>query len=1169
MSLRFVLGRSGTGKTSYCLGEIGARLRAQPDGPPLIMLVPEQATFQTESALLKQDGIDGTIRAQALSFRRLAFRVMQETGGTALIPIGDTGKHMLLYKTLHRLSEQLALFRTGAEQPGFIERLAELLTEWKRYGIDAGLLKDKVGAEAINPLQSGLLHRKLHDLQLIYSQMEQELAGRYIDSEDYLRYLQDGYGQAASMQGAELWVDGFYGFTPMEYEALGALIASGAQVTVTLTLDRSYELEQQPHELDLFHPTAETQLKLLELADRHQVEVLPPHILNGSVPPRFASSPMLAHLERHYAERIPMTGSPDAGFELRQSGVSLHAGANRRAEVEAVARDMLFRAQTDGLRWRDMAVMVRNAEDYADYLTLVLEDCGIPFFVDQKEQAAHHPLVEFIRSALETVLHGWSYDAVFRCIKTEMLFVPDESQPREWFDRLENFVLAAGIDGWKWLDERSWRPLVPVSLEDDEEIVTRISQKAQLEYDMALAARATIVPPLRRLGDALKKASNVRMMCEALYRLLDESGCADRLERWSVDDLEGGLPQRARSHRQLWDGVMLLLDQLVELTGDEPLSPAMFAGMIEAGLDSLKLASVPPALDQVLIGSMDRTRSGHVQICYVLGANDGIMPMRIKEDGILTEAEREKLAEEGMAMAPGVRRRLLDERFLIYNALTTPSRHLWLSWALADEEGKSLLPSEIVRQVRQLYPGIPVYAEALEPALGMPEAEQRSFIAEPVRALSYLISAIRAWKQGQEISPFWWDLYNWYAVRPDWEHKLALLTDSLAFENQEQSLTKATARQLYGAHLQVSVSRMERFVACPFQHFVIHGLKLRERKLYRLEAPDVGQLFHAALSKLAGGLGGKWGQLPASELKKAAADTVEELAPKLQSQILLSSSRFQYIARKLKEIVGQAAVMLGEHARRAEFQPVGTEVDFGPGGQLPALRLPLPDGGEIEIIGRIDRVDAARSERGLLLRILDYKSSAIQLRLEEVASGLSLQMLTYLDVLITHAEQWLGEQASPAGVLYFHVHNPLLALSNATGPADVQSQLLKRFKMRGLVSADAEAVRLMDDELDSGYSDLLPVALKRDGSFYSSSSVVTDEQWGTLRKSVRSTIGRIGSGIQAGEVSIEPYRLGPKSPCQYCDYKAVCQFDTQFDGNEYRKLLKPAKEQVWRQLEGE
>ncbi len=1168
MPLRFVLGRSGAGKTSHCLSEIRARLRAQPDGPPLIMLVPEQATFQTEAALLQRGEVQGTIRAQALSFRRLAFRVMQETGGTALVPIADTGKHMLLYKTLHRLSPQLALFRSGAEQPGFIDRLAELLTEWKRYGIDADVLQGKLASAAFDPSQSSLLDRKLHDLQLIYSRMEEELTGRYIDSEDYLRYLQQGYHQASSMQGAELWVDGFYGFTPMEYEALGALIGSGAQVTVTLTLDRYYQREERPHELDLFHPTAETQLKLLELAERHQVDVLPPHLLEGGSAARFAASPMLAHLERHYADRVPM---PERSADDRQTNfpsISLHAAANRRAEVEAVARDMLHRARENGLRWRDMAVMVRNAEDYADYLALVLEDYGIPFFIDQKEQAVYHPLVEFIRSALETVLHGWSYDAVFRCIKTEMLFLPDDAHPREWFDRLENYVLAAGIDGWKWMNERSWRPLVPVSLEDDEEMATRISQKAQLEYEMALAARSVIVPPLKRLDDSLRKASNVRMMCEALYELLDGAGCADRLERWSAEDMERGLPQRAKSHRQLWDGVMQLLDELVELTGDEALTPEMFAGMMEAGLDSLKLASVPPSLDQVLIGSMDRTRSGQVQICYVLGANDGIMPMRVKEDGILTEAEREKLAGEGIAMAPGVRRRLLDERFLIYNALTTPSRHLWLSYALADEEGKTLLPSEIIRQVRQLVPGLPVLEAALEPSPAMPEDEQRVFVSHPVRSLSYLIAAIRAWKQGLDIAPFWWDVYNWYAVRPDWEGRLALLAQSLSFDNQEQALTRATAGELYGSHLQVSVSRMERFVSCPFQHFAIHGLKLRERKLYRLEAPDVGQLFHAALSKLASQLGGKWGQMPAAELKKAAGETVDELAPKLQSEILLSSSRFQYIARKLKEIVGQAAVMLGEHARRAEFKPVGTEVDFGPGGQLPALRLPLPDGGNIEIIGRIDRVDAARSEQGLLLRILDYKSSAIQLRLEEVASGLSLQMLTYLDVLITHAEQWLGEQASPAGVLYFHVHNPMLTLSNASGLADIQSQLLKRFKMRGLVSADAEAVRLMDNGLESGYSDLLPVALKRDGSFYSSSSVVSDEQWSTLRHSVRSTIGRIGSGIQAGEVSIEPYRLGAKSPCQYCDYKAVCQFDSQFDGNEYKMLPKPSKEQVWRQLEG-
>ncbi|WP_042162779.1 helicase-exonuclease AddAB subunit AddB, partial [Paenibacillus gorillae] len=1123
MALRFVLGRSGSGKTTYCLEEIRGRLRKEPKGSPLIMLVPEQATFQTEYSLLKGSGLDGAVRAQALSFRRLAFRVMQETGGTALVPIGDTGKHMLLYKIVHRLGNDLELFQSGAGQPGFIERLGELLTEWKRYGIDADSVDGALTDQGSQLAESSLLRRKLHDLQLVYGQLERELTGLYIDSEDYLTRLTEGYASASTMQGAELWIDGFHGFTPKEYEALGALIASSAEVTVALTLNRAYAEGEKPHELELFHPTADTYGKLLELASQAGVEVLEPIVLGeASLHTRYADSPMMAHLERHYGNRVPMLLPDPSVLEAENPacGLSLHAAANRRAEVEAVARDIVRRAREEGLRWRDMAVMVRNAADYNDYIEAAFRDYEIPYFLDQKESAVHHPLVEFIRSALETVLHGWHYEAVFRCIKTELLFPFDGSMTRERFDLLENYVLAAGIDGWKWQDRKSWRPIMVQSLE--EEAAAEPSARAARELEAVLEAREAIVPPLRRFGNALKQAPDVRTMCEALYRLLDHSDAADRLERWSREDAAAGRTQRARAHRQLWDGVMQLLDQLVEMAGSEAMPPELFAGMVETGLESLKLSAVPPAIDQTLVGSMDRTRSGDVKVCYVLGANDGVMPKRIQEDGILTEQERERLADEGLTMAPGVRRRLLDERFIIYNALTTPSSHLWISWAQADEEGKSLLPSEVIRQVKQLFPGIPVSEVNGEPMPGMTVKEQRGYIAHPNRTLSHLITELRAWRQGAEIAPFWWDLYNWYAIRPQWQDKLSLLAASLGFSNQEEALTIDTARQLYGEHLKASVSRMERFVSCPFQHFAIHGLKLRERQQYRLEAPDMGQLFHAALSRLAGGLGTRFGSMAESDIRAEAAKTVDELAPRLQSQILFSSGRFQYIARKLKEIVAQAAVMLSEHARRAQFQPVGLEVDFGPDGTLPSLVIPLADGRSMEIIGRIDRVDAAETEQGLLLRVLDYKSSATQLRLEEVAHGLSLQMLTYLDVLITHASEWLGQPASPAGVLYFHVHNPLLAVSNGISGAEVNAKLLKRFKLRGLVTAEAETVRLMDDQLETGYSELLPVALKRDGGFYSSSSVVTDGQWDVLRSSVRRTIARIGTDIGCGKVSIEP-----------------------------------------------
>lgn len=1174
MALRLVIGRSGTGKTTLCLDEIRGMLRQAADGPPLVMLVPEQATFQTEYALLAGgQGLRGTLRAQALSFRRLAFRVMQETGGTALVPIDDTGKHMLLYKTVLRLSERLELFRAGAEQPGFIERLAELLTEWKRYGVDSGRVTEALQAGGPDPDSSedggrSLLDRKLRDLALIYGEMERELAGRYIDSEDYLQLLKEGFPAAPSMRGAHIWVDGFHGFTPAEYGALGEIMASAADMTVTLTLDRPYAAGEAPHELDLFHPAAETCLKLLELAEQRGVQVLEPVVLNASPAWRFNESPMLAHLEKHYGMRVPMAvAGPSFRPDSPACGVSLHAAGGRRAEVDAVARDMIRRASDEGLRWRQLAVMVRNAEDYAGYIAQIFEEYGIPYYIDQKKKAQHHPLVEFIRSAFETVLYGWRYDAVFRCVKTELLYPRDGSLPRESFDLLENYVLAAGIDGRKWLDKKAWKPLVPPALEEETAMETAVPERARRELEIALAAREAVVPLLRRFGDNLRKAADVKQMCEALYRLLDHADAADLLEQWSRDDMAKGQSLRARSHRQLWDNVMSLLDQLAELAGDQQVAPELFAGMVEAGLDSLKLASVPPALDQVLVGSMDRTRSADIAVCYVLGANDGLMPARTQEDGILTEAERELLEESGVRMAPGARRRLLDERFMIYNALTKPGRHLWVSWAQADEEGKALLPSEIVRMLKGLYPGIPVYDEPLGPSPDMPEEEQLPFVMRPESALSHMTAMVRAWRQGKPVSPIWWDVYNWFAVRPEWQPRLRLMMSSLVYDNREDDLSVSTASLLYGERMKASVSRMERFVSCPFQHFAIHGLKLRERKLHRLAAPDVGQLFHAALSKLAGELGPRWGKLGADDLKAAAVRAVDALAPKLQSEILLSSGRFQYIARKLKEIVAQAAVILGEHAGRAEFVPVGTEVDFGPGGTLPSLVIRLDDGSELEIIGRIDRVDAAQTSEGLLLRVLDYKSSATALKLEEVIHGLSLQMLTYLDVLMTHAQDWLGQPASPAGVLYFHVHNPLLQTSGRLSREEAAGLLLKRYKMKGLVTADASVVKRMDSRLETGYSDMLPVALKRDGSFYSSASVVTEEQWDTLRRAVRRSIGRIGSSIRRGRVAIEPYRMGGKTPCQYCDYKAVCQFDPLFPGNDYAKLRKTGKDEVWQQLE--
>lgn len=131
---------------------------------------------------------------------------------------------------------------------------------------------------------------------------------------------------------------------------------------------------------------------------------------------------------------------------------------------------------------------------------------------------------------------------------------------------------------------------------------------------------------------------------------------------------------------------------------------------------------------------------------------------------------------------------------------------------------------------------------------------------------------------------------------------------------------------------------MEKFSACPFSHFASHGLKLKERQIYRLKAPDIGQLFHAALSSMALTFkeqNRSWGSLSSEQCLKEAEDAVDRIAPKLQGEILLSSKRYGYITRKLKNIVGRASIILGEHSRRGSFEPIGLELDFGPGQTLP------------------------------------------------------------------------------------------------------------------------------------------------------------------------------------------------------------------------------------------
>lgn len=1151
MSIRLLIGRAGTGKTTVCLNELQDHMLHEPDGHPLIYLVPDQMTFLSEYKLVSASGLSGMIRTQVYSFSRLAWRILQETGGISRYHLNNVGISMLIQKIIDDKKDELKLFERAADKNGFIQQMEQILVEFKRYCIRPEELAKKQLVLSEQDSAERVLQDKLHDLELIYKAFEDALFEKYIDTEDYLRLLAEKIGQSQYLRNAEIYIDGFHSFTPQEYMIVEQLMIHCRRVTIALTLDKPF-YGQSPDELHLFRMSGETCQTIYEIARINGIEV-EELVLQEQM--RLAHD-SLQHLETHFDSRpsVPYTKEPL---------IHLGQAVNRRAEIEGISRTIRKLVREEGYRYRDIALLMRNGHDYHDTIETVFEDYEIPLFIDQKRTMLNHPLVELIRSSLEIINGFWRYEPVFRAVKTELLFPvkANRTQIREKMDRLENYVLAYGIQGDKWTKRERFQYKRFRGLEFESTVQT----DAEIEMENELnELRTMITSPILRLSRRLKKAEVGRQFCEALYLFLEELEIPTKLESWKQAEEEKGNLIKAREHDQAWNAVMELLDQFVEMLGDDQVSMKKFASILDAGLESFRFSLVPPAMDQVLAADLEKSRLDDVKIAFVIGLNEGVLPAKFSDEGILADEDRENLLTKGLKISTSSTIKLLDEEFIAYTAFTTPSDRLYISYPLANEEGKALLPSPYIKRITSLFPNVNHHVYMIEPS-EMREAEQLDYISNELTAISYLTAQLQLKKRNYPLHDIWWDVYNYYLQSPNWSEKTKKILSSLNYQNQSHPLSPETTKDLYGDSIQASVSRMELFNGCPFSHFSQHGLKLRERQMFRLDAPDIGELFHGALKYIVETVmvsRTSWNEMTNEQLEKLAKEAVELLAPKLQHEILLSSNRHHYIKRKLQQIISRASAVLKEHAIASDFVPVGLEIPFGPNQKLPSMKFSLKNGTKMELIGRIDRVDMAGDDQSVYLRIIDYKSSEKDLNINEVYYGLALQMLTYLDIILENSISLIGKPADPAGVLYFHVHNPIINSTKILSMDEIEKELLKKFKMNGLLLGDERVIKLMDHTLESGDSQIISAGIKKDGTLSQRSKVAKKEELNELRHFVRSKYIQTGNAIVDGKVEISPYKMKDRSPCTFCSYKTVCQFDESMEGNQYRKLVIQPKERI-------
>jgi ATP-dependent helicase/nuclease subunit B len=1154
MPVQFILGRAGSGKSSHLLRTMTDLTRTDPLGPPIFFILPRQATFQAERALTVALGAFSRIRV--VSFDQLGKDILIHCGDVGIPEVTEIGRRMVIGHLLRRYQTQLKFYAGSAHRRGLTAELDSAFGEFERAGLDVPALE-----ELLNTLQTddtaGLsLRDKLFDLHLLLQAYNQYIGTEKLDPQRRMSKILKRVSDCSMFHGAQVFVDDFYDFTTHERRLLTAVAAVAESCAVSLLIDPDSDVVTNPAaltgDLGMFHRTERTYRSLCASLAQAGVSTEMTVLLRGN---HRTVSTDLANIEQNLfgpavnesdapTQRSPGCTSGAPGGETQSSNEIAVEGVtapDTRAEVDAIAR-RIRSLTAQGIRYRQIGVLVRDLDAYQEIIHASFAEHGLPYFADRRRTAAHHPLLQMVRSALQIVKHRWPHEAVMTLIKTGLAGISGDEA-----DELENYCLQHRIRGRMWQSTEPWaftRELIAAEDETGEAVLSEGSRIDTLRRGVAdkLAALTQMASPAR-----------VRDWAQCIFTMLEAFGVRQTLKAWMDQAEVAGDLERRNEHEQVWAEFTGMFDHMVDLLGEEQIELADFIDVLESGLESFDLALAPVKVDEILVGQIDRTRPPELKVVFVLGMNEGTFPLTQTERRVITDRERRTLRNRNIDLDPDRERKLLDERFLAYLAFTRASEKLIVSRTIADHKRRPSSPSIFWMELLRWIPDLPVQEIA------------RSTKSDPSRigTQRQLVTGLMRWVRSgadPETGPVWPALYQWMVTSDFARHQQAWR--ALSYNNAAE-LGPTLAAELFPWPMQASAAQLETMAECPFRHFARYGLQLRNREEERVSAIDLGRAYHDILENIVlDCLAAKkdWCSLKPAEASEMIRIHAAEIGRRLRGELMLSSARNRHMLRRIEVNLEQAVTSMCEIHRRGKYRPAFGKVRFGRGGSLPAHAVKTPKGNEVHLHGQIDRVDLNDKRRAFIA--VDYKMRAGALAWDKLHYGLSLQLLTYLLVISANGEQLTGQKLAPAAVLALQVlRSPQLVPHPSEAMSPENPDFPRRMKPRGLI--ETRAADSLDQHWRAGEASAVIQAYKnKDGALgrLGISDLVEKSDFDALLKHVEKRIGELAEQISTGDVAVMPYMLNRLTPCSRCEYRSVCRFEPGI--NRYRMLQGMKREDV-------
>lgn len=1192
MSLRFII---GDGRSDHEQAIITvAKEWLQEEQQDVFFLVPNYNKFEREREILQglkatQSGDFASIRGQVYSFHRLAWYYLQQTGLLSQGALSENGATMIMRKLLLDMEEELILYRGEINKNGFVQQLLAFYQEMHTSQLSVADLL--AGGGLIDSHTDAT--RKFSELAAIFQRFETELLQRGVQVDQPItlltRYLTgDAHDLSMSNESLNRYtpdlsktlfvINGFSTFSTQEQQLINVLMEKG-HVAIDLMLDRPYT-NGLPSPLDLFYEAGRSYFQFFQYAKENGIKLY----LDQKLPPMDSQSVQkAAYLELETFWRETQSQGHYQQKSALEPHLSLWKMGNPEEEVRQIAAEIrrLMSEKNDAspMRYRDIQLLVAEPEIYHQYIPKIFTEYEIPFYIDEEQMMAQHPLVEFLNAFFACRQYGYRLRDVFRLLRTE-LYLPQAFQEetdwqaardrfRQLTDMTENQALAHDFQGAVWTRAEDWT-LAAYSIDAQEQ--TAISELTAYTNQLRQAFRTDIADSLQ----ALTKVKTNQEAVKGLYLFLIQSGVDTQLRHWRDQAIDQGKLDQARNHEQAWQALMDLLDEYITVYGEDPFDVDLFEDIVMTGLETVTFGKIPTAIDQVNINRHDLARPRQSKITFALGLNESTLPRKIENHTLLTNEERQQFNQH-FAGEKYLRDTIIEgsvkEPFLFYGILLSATDHLYLSYACNFDTQQNIKQSPYLERITQRTTSRFVDRGFL--SLTSPP----DYYVGTYRSLIYQINNLsqQANKNKMHLPPVWQTLKQ-RLLATQWHGLAHKVFESQTHQNIPVPMSQDQAAALYGSSIYSSISQMETFYQCEYKYFVSYGLRLKERDIYGLSPAMTGEFFHDALDRFVKVLimeNISLIQLTADQKTQFVEAVLQEIFGESRYRLLTSSARMNFIRYQLGKTIQRVAWALMRQGQKMHFSPEKTEVLFGQiagSNGINGIELPLSSGGKLHVRGKIDRVDTAQSEEEQWLSVVDYKSSSRDFDLSEAYYGLAMQLITYLDVALTDAVQLVGStNVHPAGAYYMHVHDPLL-----DGQEADEDERLKRFKYDGLFIDEPSVFPLLDQEVETSKNSLIFPIRKDKNDVYQKTAQAknkfyTEDELDLLRGHNRKNMQQSAERLLSGDIALNPsYKIKDKKrACEFCPFRSICEFDVLLKENDYHRLENLSKEEIIQRLREE